>query len=1339
MRLRNGQEGVIRHLGAVHWALGDYAGVELDSPFNRGHEGTVGAVNYFTTARPKHGIFVRPSDVESFEPPPPGQEIQLLAAASPPSGRGGGGLGGSPSNGGGGSSSVGPRGGARSDAKNNLKGSMWSRSVKAQKHAALAGPMASGSTSGAGSGAVLRSSSVGWNSMSQMHSGSRFMGGDSGINNFPPLRIDTNTNTTNNNSNGADSSVPLRVHTAQVARYEAEIAELRARLTGKEAAAISSISAPFPVSGGGGEEDSSLGPSTGPPTPPHATLAMPLPLPPQSIADEADDVDPALLMLYARPSTITLASGDVFFSQVAAPVVDSPVATGLLVGTAPLTNKIDNRLRSISLLDLVAAETALKVSDAAAVPIPSSASASTSASARSSFTYWGSRRGAGAALPPPPPPPYLPVALVPTPPSLRARPFSIRELPSAAKPVAAVVVGTTAPATLVKKVAPRVLVSRPHPKDVAHATAAAAAVTGIRAFVGGRTGGGGLVGGGVVRSTKKRSSSSSIMASPLPPPAPPRSSSLLPSPAHTHTRSAVVPVATTAALSSPPRADPPTPALPKAALMRFQARQTSSSAGATGVTTLTIDSPTSVISATASGSSLLLPSSSKTFQITPAPSVVAATVTGEGTLQSPGFAVPPSLGALRSAGLAPSPVAATVRSGVSPLLPLSPVRPGWRRVASASPPQLSQRQIYPPPPALPQATSASGIFGSQLFAQMQRRRTDVFPSTVRGGGGGGGSNTTPSLPPQILVDTAAEAVKEITSTVAATATATEMTELITQEETVQVSGAEVVERLRAHFNMLRAEAAQLEAAHIETAQRSANSPPTNTDRAEEEEEEQEEGGGGGGGGGRGGNVDFETEALEVLGPAEATPIAAPGPPMRRKPPPPPQPMPPLPFSPSVSVAESIGQQLLPPPPRFAVESLLQTQTQFSPSPSLSPASVTRRQPQPVLSSSPMPPEVKDAVITEPSGRAFVRAYAGVCERGWQPAEPEKPCQDMTVMLEHGPSDGVFLGVFDGHGVDGALISALLRDEVARVLFASPKLEEWILVADNVPAPGSTAEEIEIASILRGGPTGGGAPPPASRQTARVACGEPRLRRNVAGALREALSAAEKILLARRDINSALAGSTACLAFACDGDHLTLVNVGDSRAMLLRRSRSNNSSDGILTPIGVTVDHKPNLPGETKRILLAGGRVKALSYPDGADGPYRVWLGKEDSPGLAMSRSMGDTVGKRAGVSSEPDVYTTTLSPGDDAFLVIASDGLWDVMGGADVADVVQCAGEEAAARMVQAGGDDSSQPQQLQLAVEALANEANKRWQETDDCIDDISIVIAEIGVQVPMVMSEEE
>ena len=120
--------------------------------------------------------------------------------------------------------------------------------------------------------------------------------------------------------------------------------------------------------------------------------------------------------------------------------------------------------------------------------------------------------------------------------------------------------------------------------------------------------------------------------------------------------------------------------------------------------------------------------------------------------------------------------------------------------------------------------------------------------------------------------------------------------------------------------------------------------------------------------------------------------------------------------------------------------------------------------------------------------------------------------------------------------------------------------------------------------------------------------------------------------------------------------LHIANVGDSRCALIR-------SDGSALPL--SEDHKPNRPDELSRITAAGGQVIFAG----------CWRVQGD---LAVSRAFGDCHLKRYGVSAEPEITTYSIG-GKDSFLVLGSDGLWDVL------DEVQCA------RVVLASPDDPTQ------------------------------------------------
>lgn len=124
------------------------------------------------------------------------------------------------------------------------------------------------------------------------------------------------------------------------------------------------------------------------------------------------------------------------------------------------------------------------------------------------------------------------------------------------------------------------------------------------------------------------------------------------------------------------------------------------------------------------------------------------------------------------------------------------------------------------------------------------------------------------------------------------------------------------------------------------------------------------------------------------------------------------------------------------------------------------------------------------------------------------------------------------------------------------------------------------------------------------------------------------------------------GSTACAATLVGGRRIVCANAGDSRAIVVRR-------DG--TVVRLSRDHKPGMPDETRRISELGGRV--------------IYWGRWRVEGLlAVSRSVGDASLKPY-VTAEPEVCEYDIGK-DDWFLVLSSDGVWDVMDNEEAAHVV---------------------------------------------------------------------
>ncbi|GAV63574.1 PP2C domain-containing protein [Cephalotus follicularis] len=124
------------------------------------------------------------------------------------------------------------------------------------------------------------------------------------------------------------------------------------------------------------------------------------------------------------------------------------------------------------------------------------------------------------------------------------------------------------------------------------------------------------------------------------------------------------------------------------------------------------------------------------------------------------------------------------------------------------------------------------------------------------------------------------------------------------------------------------------------------------------------------------------------------------------------------------------------------------------------------------------------------------------------------------------------------------------------------------------------------------------------------------------------------------------GSTAVTAILINGQRLWVANVGDSRAVLSRGGQA----------IQMTTDHEPN----TERGIIEnkGGFVSNMP----GDVP-RV------NGQLAVSRAFGDK-SLKSHLRSDPDIQDTIIDVSVD-ILILASDGLWKVMGNQEAVDIAR--------------------------------------------------------------------
>jgi len=259
---------------------------------------------------------------------------------------------------------------------------------------------------------------------------------------------------------------------------------------------------------------------------------------------------------------------------------------------------------------------------------------------------------------------------------------------------------------------------------------------------------------------------------------------------------------------------------------------------------------------------------------------------------------------------------------------------------------------------------------------------------------------------------------------------------------------------------------------------------------------------------------------------------------------------------------------------------------------------------------------------------------GYFKMGSGPKKTE--CQDSLCMMDRFSDDCFFFAVYDGHGASGKEASHAANDHIQNYFEKNIK---------KIKQLNSDMKKEEFFA-------------------------------------QAFYTAEEKLKASGIDYSNS---GTCCISVFIQRNKAFVANIGDSRCVLGRVTTKEKSA------IELSNDHKPTRPDERNRILKSGGKIERFAHDGVPVGPYRVWA-DEEGPGIAMTRSVGDLLSKKIGLICEPEIECIELTP-NDKFLVIGSDGLWDVMGSTEVVGFVL-------------------QHEHKESVAEALVLEARSRWEE---------------------------
>ena len=262
-------------------------------------------------------------------------------------------------------------------------------------------------------------------------------------------------------------------------------------------------------------------------------------------------------------------------------------------------------------------------------------------------------------------------------------------------------------------------------------------------------------------------------------------------------------------------------------------------------------------------------------------------------------------------------------------------------------------------------------------------------------------------------------------------------------------------------------------------------------------------------------------------------------------------------------------------------------------------------------------------------------------------------------------------IFDGHGFNGNIISEYLKENLINKIVQHPQIKslknlEYIysqFVKDNY-----------------------------------------KIIREIFFELDNELLNNEKLI----DIN--LSGST-CILLIQIGDNIISANIGDSKAILVYEDINvSNCADEYnkYKSIKLSRDCTPYIETEKMRILINGGNVIQLKNSiNQENGPLRIYLKGDNIPGLSITRSFGDRIGKKIGMISNPVINEYTLNK-SVKFIIIASSGVWKFIKEKEILNF--------GIKYYLINDPDNF--------CNIIANKASELWKQNTGNIDDITIIV---------------
>ena len=300
---------------------------------------------------------------------------------------------------------------------------------------------------------------------------------------------------------------------------------------------------------------------------------------------------------------------------------------------------------------------------------------------------------------------------------------------------------------------------------------------------------------------------------------------------------------------------------------------------------------------------------------------------------------------------------------------------------------------------------------------------------------------------------------------------------------------------------------------------------------------------------------------------------------------------------------------------------------------------------------------------------WIKNYGGVTSPGKNEKGEQTTNQDALVSITNinNVRDFNIFGILDGHGPEGQKISEYASEYIPSQITKHPEIKSL-----------TDPEEIYL-----------------------------KLKDNNCQIITDAyLSCDEQLKNAEFDAYNS--GCT-CILVIHIGNHIICSNAGDSKGIVAYDEQVGQDEElNYLETAELSMVYRPEVLEERNRILMSGGIVEQMKNEYGqAIGSYRVWARGKNFPGLALSRSIGDLLGKNIGVIPDPGILEYDLSE-STKFIAICSDGVWVYLND----------------EIVKNYGKSFYLDNNASGFCHYIVNQSVSEWEKNGPNVDDISVVV---------------